>query len=185
MKTIKKTFLTFCILLTASMTVVAGMPHFLCVCPDGSIKPFCSGPTTSPNSSATCCCGGTCCSDTSQCCCRGDCCQANKDHVTPGEPGPHHNDEYSRDITDSGTVAFFSSENLPGSCCTQFLVGASPFVTSDHGVKSNWAHCLVASFGDRPVLLTDEVSDQSRPTYRSSPPIPVPDLIIAFQHFLI
>lgn len=185
MKTIKKLLLTYCILLTASMTVVAGMPHFLCVCPDGSIKPFCPGPTVRSSFAPACCCGGACCSDSQQCCCQGHCCAATKDQVLSSETGSHHNDERSSDITSSGTSAFFSTENSQGSCCSQFLVEASPFVTSELGSGSNWTHCLVVSFEARQFLLFDELSDLSRPTDRSAHPLPAPDLIIAFQHFLI
>src|SRR5262245_2641030 len=57
------------ILLTAIMTLVAGLPHFSCVCPDGNVKPFCFG-TSSAKSG--CCCNGACCSSSegvASCCC--------------------------------------------------------------------------------------------------------------------
>jgi hypothetical protein len=50
------------------MTLVAGMPHFACQCPDGHIKPVCLG--TAPKTSG-CCCGGVCCSSEDRTCCRG------------------------------------------------------------------------------------------------------------------
>jgi hypothetical protein len=40
--------------LTAVMTLVAGLPHFQCQCPNGAIKPFCFGVFCS---SSACCCG--------------------------------------------------------------------------------------------------------------------------------
>ncbi len=43
--------------LTAIMTLVAGLPHFQCQCPNGSIKPFCFGIFCS---SSGCCCGDVC-----------------------------------------------------------------------------------------------------------------------------
>jgi hypothetical protein len=54
--------------LTALMTLVAGVPHFACRCPDGQVKPFCMG---TPSSKSRCCCRGTCCSpiEGGTCCC--------------------------------------------------------------------------------------------------------------------
>jgi hypothetical protein len=43
--------------LTAITTLVAGLPHFQCQCPNGSIKPFCFGVYCS---SSGCCCGDVC-----------------------------------------------------------------------------------------------------------------------------
>lgn len=43
--------------LTALMTLVTGLPHFRCQCPNGSIKPFCFGYGCS---GSACCCGGAC-----------------------------------------------------------------------------------------------------------------------------
>ncbi len=44
--------------LTAVMTLVAGLPHFDCWCPNGQLKPFCLG---HPAAASGCCCGGGCC----------------------------------------------------------------------------------------------------------------------------
>ncbi len=43
--------------LTALTTLVAGLPHFQCQCPNGAIKPFCLGVFCS---SSGCCCGDAC-----------------------------------------------------------------------------------------------------------------------------
>src|SRR5438874_13612654 len=53
--------------LTALMTLVAGMPHFACRCPDGPVKPFCLGPTSGTS--------GCCCSGTSGLSRQGTCCR--------------------------------------------------------------------------------------------------------------
>ena len=45
--------------LTAAMTLVAGMPHFSCACPDGTVKPVCVKITIHSSDS---CCAATCCS---------------------------------------------------------------------------------------------------------------------------
>ncbi|HEY7153128.1 MAG TPA: hypothetical protein VH575_04115 [Gemmataceae bacterium] len=45
------------ICLTAFTTLIAGTPHFHCICPDGHVKPFC----LSFFSRTPCCCAGSCC----------------------------------------------------------------------------------------------------------------------------
>ena len=52
-----KTIRTAFIGLTALMTLVTGLPHFRCQCPNGSVKPFCFGYGCS---ASACCCGGAC-----------------------------------------------------------------------------------------------------------------------------
>jgi hypothetical protein len=54
----KSAWISF-IWLTGVMTLVAGMPHFACHCPDGRVKPLCLGSVSEPSG---CCCGGACCS---------------------------------------------------------------------------------------------------------------------------
>lgn len=44
--------------LTAVMTLVAGLPHFQCACPDGSTKPVC---VEVASAAPGCCCDGACC----------------------------------------------------------------------------------------------------------------------------
>src|SRR5262245_8689263 len=57
-------------LTAALLTPVAGVPHFVCQCPDGHVKEICLS-TAAPSSG--CCCGKACCSHSpgGQCCCRG------------------------------------------------------------------------------------------------------------------
>jgi hypothetical protein len=53
------------------MTLIAGMPQFSCICPNGSTKPVCVSLAT--DSSGCCCGGGKCCSpsqDGGACCCK-------------------------------------------------------------------------------------------------------------------
>lgn len=65
--------------LTAVMTLTAGLPHFRCECPNGSVKPFCFGVFCSSTGN---CCGNACpaargsvraCADAHRaaCCCYG------------------------------------------------------------------------------------------------------------------
>ncbi len=44
--------------LTAVSTLIAGLPHGVCRCPNGQIKLFCF---SSPSQTAKCCCNGSCC----------------------------------------------------------------------------------------------------------------------------
>ena len=46
--------------LAALLTPLSGIPHVVCRCPDGHVKPFCLNITT--KKSAGCCCGGAGCS---------------------------------------------------------------------------------------------------------------------------
>src|SRR5215475_7170923 len=58
MKIVRKTALVGQVWLTAAMTLIAGVPHFSCRCPDGHVKPFCLG--LAPGGRA--CCDRPCCS---------------------------------------------------------------------------------------------------------------------------
>jgi hypothetical protein len=54
--------------LAALLTPVRGLPHFVCRCPDGRLKPFCLSFFSTQRSA--CCCGRACCSGTpGRCCC--------------------------------------------------------------------------------------------------------------------
>src|SRR5579871_366955 len=64
--------------LTALMTLVAGIPHFHCRCPDGHLKSFCLGAPSKPTG---CCCGSSCCSGSPG----GGCCGCQA-HAAP-QPG--------------------------------------------------------------------------------------------------
>jgi len=57
MDLLRRTFVTCLVWLTAAMSVIAGVPHFTCVCTATSQKPL--RPHHSPTES--CCCGNACC----------------------------------------------------------------------------------------------------------------------------
>src|SRR5437763_8321636 len=74
------------VLLTTATTLFATSPHFECVCPDGSRKPFCLSTFLG---SSSCCCQGACCSpsepaagNTPPACC---CCKHNGESPRPTE----------------------------------------------------------------------------------------------------
>jgi hypothetical protein len=68
MRWLRRTSLCVLAWLAAVMTVVAGVPHPSCRCPDGRVKPFCFGSTAQKGG---CCCAGKCCgamAGTASCC---------------------------------------------------------------------------------------------------------------------
>ena len=83
---------------TAVMTLLAGLPHFECRCPDGHVKPFWLGLASGVSS---CCCGCSCCSSSTKprCCCRPSgvlssghsekgCCRCRHQVGQPAKPLP-------------------------------------------------------------------------------------------------
>jgi hypothetical protein len=54
--------------LTILLTPLTGMPHFVCRCPNGRVKPYCLGLASKASG---CCCGCACCRRASEgkCCC--------------------------------------------------------------------------------------------------------------------
>src|SRR5947209_13056716 len=72
MKVVCKIALVGQVWLTAAMTLVAGLPHFPCRCPDGHVKLFCMGLALGGRT----CCDRNCCSPVPEparkaCCCCG------------------------------------------------------------------------------------------------------------------
>jgi len=57
MDLLRRTFLTCLVWLTAAMSVIAGVPHFRCVCTAASQKPL----RPDHSSTESCCCGNGCC----------------------------------------------------------------------------------------------------------------------------
>jgi hypothetical protein len=98
--------------LTAISTLFAGMPHFVCRCPNGQVKPFClSSPSTTG-----CCCGSACCglagAGSESCCCRSSGVNAERGCCCCGDRGANDASEPSND------PGFSAQRN----CCTRTLV---------------------------------------------------------------
>lgn len=72
---LRRILLVGMIWLTAVTSLIAGFPHFNCVCPNGNRKPFCLGFGCGPNG---CCCAGGCCSS-------GQCGDDAQDHATSAQ----------------------------------------------------------------------------------------------------
>jgi hypothetical protein len=70
--------------LAALLMPLSGVPHLVCRCPDGQIKPFCLGTILAKNS-GRCCCGGACSSGSGggRCCC----CRPRGTRCADGGPG--------------------------------------------------------------------------------------------------
>jgi hypothetical protein len=109
MRWLRRTCLFALVWLAAAMTVVAGVPHFTCRCPDGRVKPVCLGATTAKKGG--CCCGGACCGKKAKAAC---CKKSDSDAQTAGCCGHH-------DGPAPNTPAK-PQPALTGSCCTRTLV---------------------------------------------------------------
>src|SRR5438552_4027717 len=72
---IRKTASSLVVWATVVSTLVGNAPHFVCRCPDGTIKPFCFGSSSKEN---TCCCSG------------GSCCCSKPDSASPGNSNGEH-----------------------------------------------------------------------------------------------
>lgn len=100
--------------LTAIMTLIAGLPHVDCHCPNGRVKPFCLGFVSGCSS---CCCRGSCCSSVpgGSCCCRTRTTQSSASGKTSPCCGGEHR---------SGTYAIRSA------CCVKSLAEAEALALS-------------------------------------------------------
>jgi hypothetical protein len=155
-------------------TLIAGLPHFRCQCPNGSIKPVCFGLF---GSSCGCCCGDVCSGGP-----QGRRCNAK---ATPARNGrtacccEHSADRPAPQ--DSG-----GPSRLEGEGCQKTLTQPQPLARSvpakivqDRGL----AH---AAFLNTPALtsLDSAQTGTGMAGLRLSAP-PPPDLVIILQHFVI
>jgi hypothetical protein len=92
------------------MTVVAGVPHFTCHCPDGRVKPVCLGSTTAEK--AVCCCDGACCGKKAESAC---CKKSDSDSQTAAGCCGHHGEP-------APNATAKTEPALTASCCTRTLV---------------------------------------------------------------
>lgn len=175
MKFVQKAIQVGFVWLMAVTTLIASVPHFDCICPNGQRKLFCLGlPTQRPG----CCCGGACCSSSGGKCC----CQAQDS--PPGEQAeqtccccesqPHA----SNDTSTSGIQA-------KGNCCKKTLAHDEFVNPTTQDAKQNLADGFsVPLLQFAPLLPAPRESHLrfSRHRYELPPP---PDLVITLQHFLI
>jgi hypothetical protein len=160
MRNLRRLFSLAGICLTAFMTLVAGMPHFHCVCPDGRVKPFCLS-----FFSRTSCCADSCCPASTT----GDeepprkqtscCCQASRQ--------PSGDQE----------------QQVRAAGCKKSLVDAEASnVTAPVRNVGQDAGMIVWVAPSETAVVTTSMAGQLTPHYHLSPP---PDLITLLQHFNI
>jgi hypothetical protein len=163
--------------LTALSTLIAGVPYFDCVCPNGNHKPFCLG-VSSPQTG--CCCGGSCCSSSAGKCC---CCKAQ-------DSSPDEQSEQScccKSQQQSSTDAPAKGIRVEGSCCQKTLasnefLSISP--TKEIAKQNSMDRFFVPL--PQPVSVPPALAAGRRlfSSHRCDLP-PPPDLVITLQHFLI
>jgi hypothetical protein len=166
MKAIRKALQTGILSLTAVMTLIAGIPHFTCVCPNGKIKPFCFG--VAVNSSG-CCCGKACCASgpSGKCCCgsSGGCACPEKADKTPKSP-------------ENGYQA-------KSSCCTKTLAEQEISLVSTGKPTLDQAEAPAFSHDDGPLVQSWPSATTARVAWHIHLVAPPTDLVISLQHFLI
>jgi hypothetical protein len=197
MRRVRKTVTAILVWVTAASSLIGSTPHFTCRCPDGTVKPFCTGQAT-PGSS--CCCNGKGCCSTGGgdggCCCKGksspgqqardghSCCQQSNTE-TPSKPAAGQPDESARK---TGADPRSGSEErlaVSRSCCQKTLVKAEgrtlvrPETKPVEQVKFGLAAPAPPGIGyvPSPLAWRDGWTVSSLP--------PPTDLVIAFQHFII
>ena len=179
MELLHKTALAAQVWLTAIMTLVAGIPQFSCICPNGNTKPVCVSVPTDP--SGCCCAGGKCCSPSpgaSGCCSKSakaanadqpthkSCCAERRDPKPDQQPG--------------------TRLNAGQTCCTKTLTPPKVTAVSYHKT-------VVERDGSFQALPPQSVSlSQSWLVTANGPTlwqinlvVPPTDLVDRLQHYLI
>lgn len=153
--------------LTAITTLIAGVPHFDCICPNGQQKQFCAGP-----SGDHCCCGDTCCSSASGCC-----------QVPASLPDQQEKPRCCSESQHLGKADLRADgKQLSSSGCTRTLAQGELAITS---AKVNAERSVsVAVFAGAPVW--PEQLPTARHFSLEAHQLPPPtDLVVSLQHFLI
>jgi hypothetical protein len=175
MQYLRKTGLALLVSLTAISTLIAGMPHWVCLCPNGQVKPFC---LSSPSKTAKCCCNGSCCGSeagTEKTCqsgssgpkAEGGCCSAqHEDDETGAAPG----------------AGFTAQRN----CCTKTLVLSETQLFSEAKVVSSsgvdFLKLATPEAGISHFLSVPEAPNTPWEVFRVPPPT---DLITVLQRLTI
>jgi hypothetical protein len=162
--------------LTAVMTLVAGMPHFECRCPNGHVKPFCLGLDSNKSG---CCCGCACCSASpkGRCCCKGrgaspskrkekSCCHTQHRNNLASRPGP------------AGSPAAQSSR------CVKTVAVADQFTLVNHEIPKD-SQVQVAGFASPFILASCQTSGAPKDLSQAHSPAPPPDLVTVLQRLVI
>ena len=149
--------------LAALMTVLAGAPHFDCLCPDGSLKSFCFG---SGSNASECCCGA--CSPAAPC----------------GSCGPQHSDRPA--CCRHGGTPTHEGPAVEAPGCVKTLPPAQDLGQAPTKVTTNHAR-LVAAVATGPFALPPLQPALAHAQTPGTLPSPAPptDLLALLQRFLI
>jgi hypothetical protein len=158
--TLTKTMAT----VAALLTVLAGVPYVRCVCPDGRVKLFCSGP-----SALACCCAPsqfdsakTASANTHSCCSHSD---------VPSD------DSYpDRDSTPQGGDGSVVGKKC--GCERKVVSEAASYSAEEVGAAGRFEAAAV-TWETLPVISEDAFFPRRVPT----PLLPPPDRVVRFCHF--
>jgi hypothetical protein len=166
------------VVLTAGMTLLTGIPHFDCVCPNGQHKPFC----LSLSSANGCCCGGACCSGSEGHKC---CCSRSSDSLNGPDTKQHsccEQEQFQYEDTAPAPAQFQKA------CCTRTLA-ENVFLAVAPTEPTSLIHPLTGPvfFLPTPALTVPVALAHSGANWLSWPNFhsPPTDLVVAFKHFLI
>lgn len=127
MRTVRKECWAVFVWATATSTLIASTPHFVCRCPDGTIKEFCFG-----------CCGGkTCCSTKGG---KGSCCKGNPS----GEKGPKHVSCCQAKRGQPDRRGSVNGSSVSQKCCERTLAQTENLSVNreDAKVNASLSHCF-------------------------------------------
>ncbi len=159
------TFTKILAMLAAVMTMTAGMPRVQCRCPDGRIKLFCQG-----NTSSGCCCAADRSSSPEAKSC---CCAAKK----------HSCCTYPEGAPQQGTGRNGPENVVKAACCVKTLVSDAPvYSVVDPGVLDHQSGDMLVLWEPLPALpsvVSGAGTARSPPGFLISPP----NLVIILCHF--
>lgn len=159
--------------LTAVTTLIAGLPHYDCICPNGDHKPFCLSRPVQRNG---CCCGGACCSSSpgGKCCCQGS------DWGVNTKKGCCQDKQPSLKEPRSGSAV--------GSLCCQKTFAQSEFVavtSAKPAAGQAFADSLSLPLPQPALVSCGPMAGRCQFSWHNYGLPPPPDLVITLQHFVI
>lgn len=136
MRRLRKTATALLVWATAVSSLIGSSSHFTCRCPDGTVKPFCSGQATSQSS---CCCNGKCCCSTidgGSCCCKGSssagpkkrnapsCCHQGRPETSSEAVAPRSGEKSTQETSPDPRRGDSERLTISRTCCQKTLVQA-------------------------------------------------------------
>src|SRR5438128_753530 len=158
------------------MTLVVGLTHFDCLCPNGNLKPFCFGFNSK---SSGCCCGGKCCSLAGNDCCCGRKGGPSRPKARGGFPCCQQGDQQTGSSRDA-------RQHVQSNGCTRTLAGVEFFTRSQPKIKvgeySTFSSALPLQAIYNFSFPTTNHGGKFREIHLLSPPT---DLVVLLPHLLI